>query len=62
MVAVIANSADSGRASIALHGRFGFKPVGTLRSVGFKLGQWVDTVLMQRALGSSDRTLPLSGS
>jgi L-amino acid N-acyltransferase YncA len=26
--------------------------VGTLKSVGFKFGQWVDTVLMQRELDS----------
>jgi L-amino acid N-acyltransferase YncA len=49
MLAVIGNSENAG--SIALHRRMGFQPVGTLRSVGFKLGQWVDTVLMQRALG-----------
>jgi L-amino acid N-acyltransferase YncA len=32
---------------------------GTLRSVGFKHGRWVDSVLMQRALGAGDRTLPI---
>jgi L-amino acid N-acyltransferase YncA len=26
--------------------------------VGFKLGRWVDTVLMQRALGDGDRNTP----
>jgi phosphinothricin acetyltransferase len=26
--------------------------------VGFKLGHWVDTVLMQRALGDGDRSAP----
>jgi phosphinothricin acetyltransferase len=49
MVAIIGDSANSG--SIALHRRFGFQPVGTLHAVGFKLGRWVDTVIMQRALG-----------
>jgi len=49
VLAVIGNSENAG--SIALHARMGFQPVGTLRSVGFKLGQWVDTVLMQRPLG-----------
>jgi L-amino acid N-acyltransferase YncA len=48
MVAVIGNSANAG--SIGLHRSLGFEPVGVLRGVGFKLGQWVDTVLMQRAL------------
>ncbi|MGB8600744.1 MAG: N-acetyltransferase family protein [Rhizomicrobium sp.] len=48
MLAVIGNSGNAG--SIALHHRLGFKPVGTITAVGFKLGQWVDTVMMQRAL------------
>lgn len=56
MIAVIDDSGNAG--SIALHRRFGFQPVGTLRSVGLKLGQWVDTVLMQRALSGGDNTLP----
>jgi hypothetical protein len=28
-----------------------------LRSVGFKLGRWVDTPIMQRALGPGDSRL-----
>ena len=56
MSAVIGNSGNVG--SIELHRRMGFEPVGTLRSVGFKFGQWVDTVLMQRALGAGDASLP----
>ncbi len=50
MVAVIGDSANA--ASIALHVRHGFRLVGTLEAVGFKHGRWVDTVLMQRALGA----------
>ena len=49
MVAIVGDSANS--ASIALHRRFGFDLVGTLRSVGFKHGRWVDTPILQRALG-----------
>lgn len=49
MVAVIGDSGNA--ASIRLHARAGFHEVGTLRAVGFKLGRWVDTVLMQRPLG-----------
>jgi phosphinothricin acetyltransferase len=56
MLAVIGNSENEG--SIGLHRSLGFQPVGTLTSVGFKLGRWVDTVLMQRPLGSGDTTLP----
>jgi L-amino acid N-acyltransferase YncA len=56
MIAVIGDSANV--ASIALHERHGFRLVGTLRSVGFKFGRWVDTVLMQRELGALLGTLP----
>jgi phosphinothricin acetyltransferase len=56
MIAAIGDSAN--HPSIALHRRFGFRLVGTLGSVGLKLGRWVDVVLMQRALGVNDGTLP----
>jgi phosphinothricin acetyltransferase len=56
MIAVIGNSGNSG--SIALHERLGFRLVGTFEDVGFKLGQWVDTVLMQRTLGTGGKTPP----
>ena len=59
MVAVIGHSGNAG--SIALHRRLGFAEAGVLKSVGFKLGLWVDTVMMQRALGSGDSILPASG-
>jgi len=49
MIAVVGDSANSG--SIALHKRFGFESIGTLRAVGFKHGRWVDTPILQRALG-----------
>ncbi len=48
MVAIIGDSGNA--ASIGLHAEFGFRHVGVLRSVGFKFGRWVDTVLMQREL------------
>jgi phosphinothricin acetyltransferase len=48
MIAIIGNSGNG--ASIALHKSLGFRLVGTLRDVGFKHDQWVDTVLMQRVL------------
>jgi L-amino acid N-acyltransferase YncA len=56
MVAVIGDSGNAG--SIALHRQHGFRLVGTFQAVGFKLGRWVDTVLMQRALGPGSETLP----
>jgi L-amino acid N-acyltransferase YncA len=49
MVAVIGDSGNA--SSIALHERFGFRHVGTLHHVGWKLGRWLDSVVMQRALG-----------
>lgn len=49
---------DGNRGSIALHTRMGFTRIGALRSVGFKHGQWLDTVLMQRPLGVGDGALP----
>jgi phosphinothricin acetyltransferase len=49
LLALIGDSANAG--SIGLHAAFGFKPVGTLRDVGFKAGRWVDVVMMQKALG-----------
>lgn len=56
MVAVIGDSAHE--ASINLHASCGFLRVGTLRSVGFKFGRWVDSVLMQRPLGAGDASHP----
>lgn len=53
MLAVVGDSANSG--SIALHRRFGFELVGTLRSVGFKHGRWVDTPILQRPLAAAGR-------
>lgn len=57
MVAVIGDSAN--HASIRLHEAAGFVHAGRLRSVGFKFGRWVDSVLMQRPLGAGDATLPV---
>jgi len=31
---------------------------GTLQSAGFKLGRWVDSVIMQRGLGDGDGNFP----
>jgi len=56
MIAVIGDSANLG--SIRLHAAAGFAHVGVLPSVGFKHGRWLDTVLMQRALGEGDTSLP----
>src|SRR5262245_16949840 len=52
LIAVIGDSAQA--PSIGLHASLGFLRAGTLRSVGFKFGRWVDTVIMQRPLGRGD--------
>lgn len=56
MIAVIGDSAQL--PSIELHRSLGFEPVGTLSNIGFKHGRWLDSVLMQRALGDGAATLP----
>jgi phosphinothricin acetyltransferase len=52
MIAVIGDSQQ--HASIGVHKACGFTPAGNLRSIGWKFGQWLDTPLMQRALGPGD--------
>jgi L-amino acid N-acyltransferase YncA len=42
-------------ASLGLHEAFGVVRVGLLPAVGYKFGQWVDSVMMQRALRLSMR-------
>ena len=56
MIAVIGDSRNT--ASIELHRTLGFGMVGNFVSVGFKHRRWLDSVLMQRALGAGDMTTP----
>jgi L-amino acid N-acyltransferase YncA len=56
MIAVIGDSANAG--SIGVHSSNGFTMIGTHPNVGFKFGRWLDTVMMQRALGEGAATLP----
>ncbi|ADO47829.1 GNAT family N-acetyltransferase [[Enterobacter] lignolyticus] len=57
MVAVIGDG-NNNTGSLRLHKKHGFDVVGQLRSVGYKLGDWRDTVIMQRPLNDGDWTLP----
>lgn len=50
-LAFIGDSANA--ASIALHRKLGFAPVGALREVGEKFGRPLDVVIMQRTLARS---------
>ena len=56
MIAVIGDSNQA--ASIGVHKACGFEPAGNLKNVGYKFGRWLDTPLMQRALGPGATTEP----
>jgi len=56
MIAIIGDSANV--ASIGLHARYGFRMAGTLTSVGYKFGRWIDSVIMTRPLGDGDSGAP----
>ena len=56
MIGVIGDSANT--ASVAVHAACGFRLIGAFQSIGYKHGRWLDTVLMQRALGSGDTAPP----
>jgi phosphinothricin acetyltransferase len=56
MIAVIGDSKQI--ASIGVHEATGFKHVGVFENVGLKFDRWLDTVLMQRALGPGASTPP----
>ncbi len=58
MIAVIGDSANN--ASTRLHRACGFQFCGTMHSVGYKHGRWLDSVTMQRALGDGDLTAPVA--
>lgn len=57
MIAVIGDSARQ-QPSVALHRSLGFRQAGVLDHVGFKHGRWLDSLLMQRALGPGADTDP----
>lgn len=56
MIAVIAGTQNQG--SISVHRKLGFAHVGTQPDTGYKFGQWIDVVFMQRALGPGGSTEP----
>ncbi len=56
MIAVIGWARHA--ASIRLHESLGFTHIGVFAGSGFKNGKWLDTVLMQKALGDGDRSDP----
>ena len=60
LIAVIGDSGTA--ASVGLHRRLGFEPVGTIRSCGWKFDRWLDIVLMEKTLGDGDRSAPQAQS
>ena len=56
LIAVIGDSANAG--SIGVHRSVGFRHVGILNSCGWKFDQWLDVVLMEKALGWGDACPP----
>lgn len=60
MLATVGNAKEN-QGSLALHKKLGFSSVGTLSAVGFKLGEWRDTHIMQRTLGEGSDGLPHNG-
>jgi len=57
MVAVIGDSRHY--ASITLHRSAGFTFAGTIHSVGYKFGRWLDSVTMELPLGVGDKSAPV---
>jgi phosphinothricin acetyltransferase len=57
MVAVIGDSRHY--ASIAMHRNAGFTFAGTIHSVGYKFGRWLDSVSMELPLGDGDKSAPV---
>ena len=54
LIAVIGDSSNAG--SVGVHRSLGFEHVGILKSCGWKFDQWLDVVLMEKALGPGDST------
>jgi L-amino acid N-acyltransferase YncA len=60
--AMLAAIDAANEASIRLHTRFGFEPVGCFKDVGFKFGRWLDVVYMELRLPSVPPAKPAGPS
>lgn len=56
MIALIAGG-KANLPSVGLHDHLGFRQVGLIEGSAFKHGRWIDTLLMQRALGEGRGSL-----
>jgi len=50
--AIIAGIDAEQTASVALHAKFGFEPVGRLKQVGFKFNRWLDVIYLELILAA----------
>lgn len=57
MIAIVGDGPNNA-GSLRLHKKHGFEVAGQLRSVGYKKGDWRDTLILQRPLNDGDWTLP----
>lgn len=55
MVAIIGGAS---KASIAVHAKAGFEHSGVMKATGYKHGKWLDTTIMQLALGEGQDADP----
>jgi L-amino acid N-acyltransferase YncA len=60
VIAVIGDGKGN-KGSVALHESLGFTLCGTMVATGFKFGQWVDTVIMQKSMNGGEDRLPDQG-
>jgi L-amino acid N-acyltransferase YncA len=49
---MIAGIDATNQASLRLHAKFGFKPIGQFREVGWKFERWLDLTFLQRMLAN----------
>lgn len=58
IVNVIAVIALPNEASVQLHEKYSFQPVGTFRNIGYKHEKWIDVIYMQKFLQDPPRYSP----
>lgn len=57
MIAIVGDGGNQ-QASVGLHAALGFREIGTIEGSGYKFGRWLDTLIMQRALGAGTSNPP----